>query len=94
MDKELYETAKEAYELSKYKHFQCSFELECKLFARIFDITIERFHAFLSMRAQILRRLPEEILATVEDLKKFAWGHMNQETKILLERFLKENKEN
>ena len=93
MDKELYETAKEAYELSKHKHFQCSFELESKLFARIFDITIERFYAFLVMRAQILQRLPEEILETVEDLRKFAWGYMSQETQILLERFLKENKE-
>jgi hypothetical protein len=45
------------------------------------------------MRAQILQRLPEEILETVEDLRKFAWGYMSQETKILLERFLKENKE-
>lgn len=90
MDKELYETAKEVYELSKHKRFQCSFELECKFFAQIFKITIKHFYAFLDIRAQILSRLPQEILTMVGDMRQFAWGHMSKQTQTLLKNFLKE----
>ena len=36
----------------------------------------------------MLRRLPKDILDTVEDVRKFALGHMNKETKRLLWAFL------
>ena len=88
MDKELYETAKESYELSKYKHFEMPYELECKLFARIFEISVERFQYMLSWRANVLSRLPKEILSTVEDMRAFAWGNMRKETQQLLKSYL------
>ena len=88
MDKELYNTAKESYELSKYKHFKLPYELECKLFAGLFEVSVDRFKFMLSWRADILSRLPEEILSTVEDMHAFAWGNMSQETKKLLKAYL------
>ena len=88
MDKELYETAKESYELSKYKHFKLPYELECKLFAGLFEISVDRFKFMLSWRANILSRLPEEILSTVEDMRALAWGNMSKETQKLLKKYL------
>lgn len=88
MDQELYELVGDIYELSKHKHLKCTFDLECKLYARILGVHLQYFYEILDERGQTLRRLPKDILDTVEDMRKFALGHMNKETKKLLWAFL------
>ena len=61
---------------------------ECDL-AQV-EVRYKFFEKVLQEISQILQRLPQDILDTVEDMEAFSWGYMKEETRILLEKYLEE----
>ena len=103
MNKELKETVKMILVFHKNKHVKADFETEKLFFGCLLYKASNRpcsagwqeeakknFEKVLQEIVQILQRLPQEILNTVEDMEAFAWGHMREETCILLEKYLEE----
>ena len=87
--------------LQKNKYAKMTFEQEKILLARLFysgfygktDVRFlqeacEKFEKVLEEEAKRLQALPQEILDTVDDLKKMRMGFMSEETKRLLQRYI------
>ncbi|MBR1974652.1 MAG: hypothetical protein IKA20_02270 [Clostridia bacterium] len=103
MDKELKETVKMILGFHKAKHVKTDFEMEKLFFGCCLHKASNRpcvegwqekakknFEKVLQEISQILQRLPQDILDTVEDMEAFSWGYMKEETRILLEKYLEE----
>ena len=100
-DEELREAIEISLTLRKSNHAKLSFEQACVLYSQLFFATAKKgrdskeerdkaMDAYFKAQEKILMRLPQEILDTVEDLKKLALGYMSNETECLLEAYYKQ----